>query len=93
MDVTCNVQASKMIPKAKFTLQCNSSGLPDPSVFRWSKDGKKLKSNSEKELKIQSYTLETAGKYTCYVRNNVTSNSCSVEIQGKSGKPRELCNV
>ena len=90
MDVTCGVQASKMIPKAEITLQCFLSGLPNPSVSHWSKDGEELKTNSKEELKIQSFTLETAGKYTCHVSNNVTSNNCSVEIRGKSLETREL---
>ena len=93
MDVTCNVQASKMIPKAEITLQCFSSGLPYPSVSRWLKDGKELKTNSKEKFKIQSFTLETVGTYTCDVSNNVTSHSCSVEIRGKSSETCELCNV
>jgi hypothetical protein len=73
---------NKVVPYEPVTLQCHSSGLPDPSVSNWSKGNSNVTANSG-ELKIRSFTPETVGKYTCHVTNNVTSSSCSFEIRGK----------
>ncbi|CAB4021793.1 semaphorin-2A-like isoform X1, partial [Paramuricea clavata] len=88
VNATCKlVQLNKLIPRAGVTLQCSPAGVPTARVSYWSKDDKRLSNNSNEgviinggELKIRSYTPATAGKYTCHVINNGTSNSCSVEI-------------
>ena len=89
VNVTCKVRISKLIPRAEVTLQCSSSGVPTPHKPTWKKDGDQLTNGSYKgitinegELKIRSYTLNTTGMYACHVDNGVTSQICSVEIQG-----------
>ncbi|XP_028398967.1 uncharacterized protein LOC114522479 [Dendronephthya gigantea] len=84
------VQTNKLIPKAEIILQCSASGVPEPTILFWTKDGKRLPGNSS-ELKISNYTLKTAGTYECHVRNHLSSQSCSVKIPGSP--PKIQCKV
>lgn len=91
VNVSCDVHANKLIPSAEIVLHCSSSGVPTPRKPTWEKDGNRLTDSSNKsitidggELKIRSYSLNTAGNYTCHVDNGVTSHSCSVVVPGMS---------